>query len=295
MGGFLTRSILVTVLPAFAACSSSPIPIPEDPTTALDLAESMLDRGRIDDALAFLDDVDRDSYIEDDRARFDTLRMRALVESEEYYDAFEVSRDFIDEHRFSPRSAAIEELHFRAGKALLLADDDDGELVLQHFVERFEASPFAPEALKLLGDFAFGIDNFPLAEVRFTQLLESHPSSEWAAFARYRLAMSAFRRVRGPQYDLDQMIFARNELAHYLSLEPERPEFRRDAREGLAILERWIAERHVIIADFYRRVGNTTGERIHLGIAMRDFPTTDAGQRARDRLGPTTQHAEAPK
>ena len=93
------------------------------------------------------------------------------------------------------------------------------------------------------------------------------------------------------------MQLALQELRDYLRRAPERPEFRNEATRALATVETWIARRHIIIADFYRTVGNDVGERLHLDFAVRDFPSTPAGQEAAERLtalGPKPAPEAAP-
>ena len=217
---------------AFVGCNTPPVPVPEAPQQALELAETYLGRDEPSAAIAILDSIDEDRMTNDDRAQSDTIRIRALYTREDYWAAFRVARSFVEQQRFSELAKTIEEFEFLTGKALILDDDSDGETVLMHFVERFPASRHASEAYKLLGDYAFADEEFEIAELRFADLLRDHPTSEWAAYARYRLAITSFRRVRGPEYDMQQMEFARNELRDYLELNPERPEFRRDARRA---------------------------------------------------------------
>ncbi|MCA8942900.1 MAG: outer membrane protein assembly factor BamD [Planctomycetes bacterium] len=279
------RRLTIALLPAFVACSTPPVPIPDDPRQALDLAQAFLERDEPNTTIGILDALDEDVMTNDERARAEALRIQALYRTKDYWEAFRVARGFVEQHRFSELAGTIEEFEFRTGRALIQDDDDDGVTVLQHFVERFPASTYAAEAYKLLGEFAFAEEDYAIAEVRFSDLLRSHPTSEWAAFARFRLAITAFLRVRGPEYDFAQMTLARNELRDYLALDPERPEFRREAQQALAKTEAWLARRHLIIADFYRTVGSAAGERMHLRRASESFPGTPAGQTAATRLG----------
>lgn len=283
--GPTTSRVPAALLTILAACNTPPVPIPDDPRQALDLARAYLDRGDADTTIGILDALELDSMTNDEQARAEAIRIQALYESEEYWDAFRVAREFVEQHRFSELAGTIEEFEFLTGKALIRDDDEDGVTILQHFVERFPASQHAAEAYKLLGEFEFKEENYEIAEVRFSDLLRFHPTSEWAAFARFRLAMTSFLRVRGPEYDFAQMTLARNELRDYLALDPERPEFRRDAQNALAQTEAWLARRHVIIADFYRTVGSAAGERMHLERASVGFPGTAAGRAAAIRLG----------
>jgi hypothetical protein len=103
--------------------------------------------------------------------------------------------------------------------------------------------------------------------------------------ARFRFAMSIVDSLRGPEYDLDQMQHATKELSDFLANPPENQDFVRAAEEARQRLLRWQAERHLLVADFYAKVGNRPGEVLHLRRATApELAVTEAAERARNRL-----------
>jgi hypothetical protein len=226
--------------------------------------------------------------------RYKALYAEALWRTGEAWDAFKVIRSFVEDHRFSPWSARVEELHFRIGQELIQSegsyfifgsDRDDGELVLTEFVERYTTSAHLADALRLLGDLAFEEERWFDARRRFEQLIQDHPTSEWASLASFRRVMAIHAELLGPEYDLPSMYRARNELRDYLATAPERPEFRTAAETAYVEVQDWIASRHLIDADFYRTVGNRYGERFHLRLLLDDTaPDLPQVETARRRL-----------
>lgn len=276
------------------ACASGPRPaVPADPADALQQVRTLLDAERDDDARWLLDQFEASDFRDEDRARYALLRGTVEYRQQDHWDAFEAIRDFADDHRFSSLTPAVEELHYRIGAALVRSeggfwifqnDRDDGEIVLREFIERYPSSRWAADALRDLGEVAVLEERWMLAQRRFREIVEFHPTSEWVALARFRIAITAFRDLVGPAYDLDAMQRARNELAAYLDQQPENPEFRGEAEEALATVEDWIAERHQLDASFYRTLGEAAGERFHLRRLLQQYPEDPRAERARERL-----------
>ena len=134
-----------------------------------------------------------------------------------------------------------------------------------------------------------------LAKERYRDLMRRYPDSEWVVYARFRFAMSIVAGLQGPDYDLDQMEHASRELRDFLRGEPENPDFVATASAALARLQEWRAARHLNIADFYRRVDNELGERLHLQYACVDeLRDTTAGRAARARLGEPAESTTGP-
>ncbi|MBK8974957.1 MAG: hypothetical protein IPM29_03445 [Planctomycetes bacterium] len=277
-----------------AACASGPqLEVPQTPAAALDMARALLDADRPADARRVLSDFGTSDFVDFQLERYKLLRALALFRTDDPWDAFVVIRDFTEDHRFSDLSAEVEELHFQIGHTLIESDGgvwifqsdrDDGEIVLQEFVERYPTSRFAADALHDLGELALTEESWSLARRRFEEIVQFHPNSEWVALSRFRIPQTAFADLVGPAYDLDAMERTRNELRAYLQTEPENPTFRSESERMLAVVLGWIAERHLLDADFYRTLGNEPGERFHLGLLLIDYPDDPLTDVARARL-----------
>ena len=289
----LICSSLGGLLAALAGCGSAPAVVPPgDPAEALALADRLL---KTDPAAAcsLLEGLDPDAMPRAERAGHAALYAEALLQTGEPWDGFEQIRSFGEDHRFSEWMPRVEDTHFRIGRQLIESDAswfifgsdrDDGEIVLQEFVERYSANPHVPDALRLLGDLAFDEERWQEARRRYEQILAESPGSEWAPLAAFRRVMSIHADLLGPEYDLPEMLRARNELRDYLATEPEREDFRAPAAAALAEVDDWVGQRHMIDAEFYRTVGNEPGERFHLERLIGDTPTHSLVPVAKERL-----------
>jgi outer membrane protein assembly factor BamD (BamD/ComL family) len=278
-------------LALLAACSYSPPT--QDPVAALEIAETMLQEQRFDDAVALLGAFDADDHEGVGVERWKARRARALLESGDWWGAFRQIRTFLEDHPFSPFETEVEEIEYQAGSRLIrsdwsflfFADDaEDGQVVLEHFVRRFPRSRHKADALHLLGNRAFARGEHKRAGEWYAELRRDHPESEWAPLALFRIAISRYEALIGPEYDFEELTTTRNELAGYLAGEPENPQFVAQAQQALATVRDWLARRHVQIAEFYRRIGNAPGRQLHLEAAATEYPDTAQGQEAKRRL-----------
>jgi len=283
--------ILGTVL---AACAGAPPPPAQDPETAVAQAELALREDRPADALMLLSPLEIQQLPRPLRDRCELAQAQALFLTGQVWDAYRIAEHFPDRYPHSERRAAIGELEWRIGAALKQRDDGflffwsdrrAARVVLEHLITRHPDHNRVPDALRLLGDMALEDQDYLLAQERFRDLMRRYPDSEWVVYARFRYAMSIVEGLMGPEYDLDQMQHACRELRDFLASNPENPDFVATASAALERLLEWRALRHVHIADFYARVDNPPGERLHLEYAcVEELAHTKAGITARARL-----------
>ena len=284
---------IATVLALVGLCACATTRPQIDPLAMLDEADALLRVGEPEAARKLLEAVDQDVYPELQKARYQLLHAQATYWTGEPWSAFQIVRRFPDAFPHSDLRLEVEQLVFDAGRQLsesdssfliFASDREDARVVLEHLIQRYPRTTHLADALRILGEMAFGDGNYSLAHTRFVDLLQQQPDSEWAGLARFRVAMSEFRVLQGPEYDLEQMGLARNELESFLNNPPERPEFVSEARAALRVVIDWMAQRHLLVADFYKTLKNHDGERHHLLVAAQEFPETDAGRTAAQKL-----------
>jgi hypothetical protein len=264
-----------------ASCAASPPPgLPQDASGVLEVAAGCIESDPAA-ARAALETLDEDELTNAELEGYKALYAEALWRTGKAWKGFRVIRTFLDDHRFSPYAPQVEEVHYRVGAELIQSestyflfgsDQDDGELILAEFVERYATSRHADDALRLLGDLAVTEERWFDAQRRFEQLIQDHPTSEWTSLASFRRVMAIHAELLGPEYDLPSMLRARNELRDYLATAPERPEFQTTATAAYEEVSSWIIDRHQIDAEFYRTIGNAYGERYHLELLLQDTP-----------------------
>jgi outer membrane protein assembly factor BamD (BamD/ComL family) len=278
----------IALLMGLAACGGAPPPIP-NPQGTLEEGSALLAAGEPGAALRLLQGYDQRTFPKRLQPQYQLLLARAQLATGEPWDAYETIKGFADQFPHTDLRREVIEVEFEAGRRLSLShagflffwsDQTAARTVLEHLITRHPDNQYLADALRILGEMAYAEGRYQLAQERYRDLLRRRPESEWVSLARFRYAMSIFSRLQGPEYDLEQMQNATRELAEFLQQPPENPAFVEAARNALATLKEWQAERHVLISQFYRRVGNAPGERMHLQQAARDYPETDGGSRA---------------
>ena len=118
-----------------------------------------------------------------------------------------------------------------------------------------------------------------LLPAAFAAIVETYPGSPWVGSAQFNRGVCRLRRVKGPDYDEQNMVAARNDFLRYLELAPEGDK-RESAQHNIAQLENLLCRKQIQIAEWY------------LG---RDFPSAARFflVRALDRHGDTEAAAEA--
>ena len=285
------RPLSGTVLLLTVACASTQGPPPDaDPT--LSRAEALIASGALQQAQEVLDQLPDEACPKRLRDRRDLAVAGIRFGQGEAWEAFEVLEQFPDLHPHSELRPSVVEMLWEIGNTLsssgrgflfFWSDRRAAQTVLEHLITRHPDTPRLADALRLLGDMAYEDGNYELAQERFRDLMRRRPESEWVKYARFRFAMSIVDSLQGADYDLAKMDHAVRELRDFLAETPENPSLVQTAQAALKKLREWQAQRHVQIAAFYRRVGNTPGQIYHLEIATgKEFEATAAQARARE-------------
>lgn len=288
----LCATVAVFGVVAGAGCASIDVPLPATPAAAVKEAETLLAQQKPEAALLVLTHFDEEEFTGADLARRTTLLGKAYYMTGDSWTAYKEIKNFAQDHPSSP-TAEVADVHLKAGLQLLkseggflffYSDKKRGRQVLGDFLIYYHYSPRVPDVLHELAESAFRDEDYELAKERYSQLIQDYKSSEWVTLARFRVAMCYFYRLEGPAYDLGEMTRARNELRDFLATPTENPKMVKQARDALALVQEWLGQKHVMIADFYRTIDNRYGTLHHLRIAAADFPDTKGGQLARRRL-----------
>lgn len=277
---------------------------PRGPVEALDLAESLIEAKKYDEVLPVLDYFGVESLALEDKSRWYLLGGTALYEGGEPWQAYDLFRDFIQQH--SIPAPALANLTYKIGEALAAANysfwpfyssRDEAVQVLSTFVSLYSTyRQQMPDALHRLGEIAYEDGNYELARHRFTQIITNRfDRSVWNTKAAFRVAMCYFRQLEGPEYDLEGMDQAMRELTDFLKPNFENPGFRQEAKAALRTVRSWLGDKHLGIADFYLTLRNRRGEHHHLLIALNQFPETPAAKRAARRLEFLAKTGRIPK
>ncbi len=274
------------------ACASIDVPMPENPTAAIAQAGTLLDQQQPEAAMAVLTHFDEDAFTGAEQARRTVLMGKAYYLTGDSWEAYKQIKSFSQDYPSSPTdevadvqlNAGLQLLKSDGGFLFFYSDKKRGRVVLEDFLIYYQYSARIPDVLHELAESAFRDQDYILANERYTQLITNHNSSEWVTLARFRVAMCYFYGLEGPDYDLEGMTRARNELRDVLATPNENPKMVGQAQQALYLVQEWLGQKHVIIAHFYNTINNRAGMLHHLRIAATSYADTAAGKLARQRL-----------
>jgi outer membrane protein assembly factor BamD len=172
----------------------------------------------------------------------------------------------------------------REGKLLLEAEKyREARPFLIHAFEIRPNSVEGREGLLLTADALFeqgGYTNYVKAQGRYRDFLNRFPTSEHAAYAQYRVAMSMARRMERPDRDMSLSVDALDALEDVRRIYPTS-EYSDLAAEEIIAVRNHLARHELIVGRFYKRYRRfgTTLAAIHRleGIIEEypDFPEMD--------------------
>lgn len=168
---------------------------------------------------------------------------------------------------------------------------DDAQEVLEYVILQHPSAARSDDAYDALARIYADDLEWDLAIERLEFLVLYHPNSPLRVGAQARIPHLRLRSLTSPEYDRAELLKARGELETWLNGWSGH-ELERDVRLDLADCQRRIIDSDLIIARFYRRVGNVHGARSHAERALataREAAETGrekAAQSFLDEVGP---------
>lgn len=298
----LRRSLVLTALAIahmllLPGCSSAPTRLPKTAQETLIEAEKLLYAERPEDrhpgaARDLLLDVDPNSYRGRSKERYEIALASAYLGEKDYWTCYQTLKEFARNYPSSPDYRKSETLIYTAGARLaatgwsllgLWSDLSDAQSILEHFIAYYPSSSYYDDALRILGEAAYKTGDYDRAISRFGQLLQSVQDSEWTELSRFYHAMSYFKKLSGPDYDMAAMRLAERELADYLRSGSKNEEHLLEARRSFSTTLFWIQSKQIRIARFYLILENGLGAKDQLVKVLED-PETPFRNQAEEML-----------
>jgi outer membrane protein assembly factor BamD (BamD/ComL family) len=169
-----------------------------------------------------------------------------------------------------------------------------------HAIEKLEqvryndiSGPLADKALFLMGSVKFFNEDYRDADHYFSQLVEMHPNSPFAAQAVELAIISKHMSTGGSDYDGRKVAEARR-LVHaafdnYPELANTKHEFLEHQIVGISLQQ---AEKDFKIAEFYKRTGHPESAYFYYEIVRRRYPGTKYADQATERMHDLRTDAE---
>lgn len=145
--------------------------------------------------------------------------------------------------------------------------------------------PLADRALFLMGGVKFFNEDYVEADHYFSQLVEMHPNSPFAAQAVELAIISKHMSTGGADYDGRKVAEARKmvhtALMNYPELANKKSEFLQRQLIGITLQQ---AEKDYKVAEFYRRTGHPCSAYFYYEIVRRRYPGTKYFDLATERM-----------
>jgi TolA-binding protein len=145
--------------------------------------------------------------------------------------------------------------------------------------------PLADKALFLMGSVKFFDEDYKEADHCFSQLVEMHPNSSFAAQAVDMAIVSKTLSTGGSDYDgrkvAEARILVHKALANYPELASSKGDYLERQLKGITLQQ---AEKDFKTADFYRRTGHPESAYFVYEIVRRRYPGTKYADMATDQM-----------
>ncbi len=164
-----------------------------------------------------------------------------------------------------------EELYSIGEQDLARKRYEDARASFKKIVERHPTSSYAARARFLIGETHYREGDFDKAIAEFDLFMSFYPRHQIADLVQYRLAMSYYDQMKPVEQDQG---LTQKALDQFRKLVKEYPESRY-ATDGLAkidICRGRLAQKEVWVASYYFTQGNPSNARQRLELVLRDYP-----------------------
>lgn len=133
--------------------------------------------------------------------------------------------------------------------------------IFEELIRNHPGSEYIDDGIYHLGRAYLENDDYALAVAEFDQLVADHPESPFVPEAEFYTGESYFRQMRSPQYDPEMTEQALSRFRRFARLFPDHP-LRAEAEKRIARCRDWLAEKNVLAARQYARLGYHDSARI---------------------------------
>ena len=299
-----TYPLLLVVCALLAACGTSAKDVPEDapPEIVFAAAEASREAGELKVARDLYERVYEDHPAAREATAAGWLEAEMMFQLEEYKSARTAFQSFHETHPLY-RLGELENRLYKIGEELyvdgqsgllglgILPTSSEGISTMEWIADKLRNGARADDALMFMARANMDQREFAEATINLEELLGRYQQSEWVFEARFLLGESLLSQNRGVPYDMLVLLQSKAVFRRYIEI-LDRDEVRRveyadrlvQAKEKIVEINRRLAEKNLLIADFYMSVERVDSARIYLEAAARNFPETDAAKDAEQKL-----------
>ena len=158
-----------------------------------------------------------------------------------------------------------------------------GNRKLSKLQEKYPAAPLAAEALFKAGQYYFRNENYDEAILAFKNLVVTYPESERRERAVFLTAESELGQYQSSDYEDAPLRRGREQYELLLRAFPNGA-YTRHAGRRLREINREMARRNYLLADYYKRRGKIESAKTYLVSILKEYPETEYAAKAQEAL-----------
>ena len=203
------------------------------------------------------------------------------------YEAFLEYRKVIDSYPNSQRINEVVERQYNIGEFFLNKEnkkllgmsfydfvEHPSIEIFTEIVKKVPYSEYAPRAQYKLGIILMQLGRYSEARDAFQKTLDNYPDSEWAAPAKYQLAISTSKAFPGTDYDSTYLKEATERLDEFIEEHPEA-KISSEAADQLQTLRNREAKKLFDVAQFYETQTQYDSALLYYEKVVKNYPDTD--------------------
>jgi outer membrane protein assembly factor BamD (BamD/ComL family) len=201
---------------------------------------------------------------------------------------------FLDDYPVSPlRDAALQRQfdiasEYLAGrkKTILIFyvhAYDDGVKIMEKISDRTGSAQIAKKALLAVAYSYEKRKKYEEAYLTWSQISSRWPTGQTGKDALLGMAKNKYATFHGPLYDASGLVSAKSYYENYKLRYPDDAQ-RLGINEILTKISEQLAEKNLLIANYYRKTGQLTPANMYYQMVVDTWPDTDAAQKAKQNL-----------
>jgi len=182
---------------------------------------------------------------------------------------------------------AMEELEGDEGGFPWIFTGTDYDTILKIFKEIQLRDPYSPYAILAelrTADTYFRKQEYEQAAIEYEEFLKRHPGHDESSYATFRLALSHYKLMRGPDRDPTNTRETIKWFEYFIENYPDSP-LATEAYKRISECRNRLAKREIYIGKFYAKKKNYKAAAHRYSVVVDEYSNTDAFRKALYLLG----------
>ena len=168
----------------------------------------------------------------------------------------------------------------------IFSGTDEGIEMMFRIQQRAPGDPLAEKSLRRTADFYFSQGDFDLAADAYGAHVKAYPRDPNLTDILLRQAFSNYAQFTGVRFDPTPLVNARSQMQDMIDKYPDVAQ-RENLQSFVDSIDKTLARKLYVTADFYRRTGKPEAQRTVLAVLVKQYPQSDEAQQAKTTLDRT--------